>query len=177
MLWSNHFRCDIPHIDAQHMALFEYMERMGNTHGDISRTPKTLDLLLQYTREHFADEQSLHAQVQYPQALEHSRQHQAFLQKMLKIRNDYDISGFKFSIMKEINHTGVNWLRNHILSADKEFAAFFGKLPEHRKTGIRLARCPWIPEEIQQFLYRAPEESGEGGAVIAWRSPARVFGR
>ncbi|MCD8351992.1 MAG: hemerythrin family protein [Planctomycetaceae bacterium] len=151
MLWSNVFQCNIPHIDAQHRALFDQIEKLGTMHGNIARIPETLDFLETYTSEHFSDEESLHHQTRFPRALEHQRQHQAFTRQIKKMRKDYNASGHNLSTLMEMNHAIVEWLKNHILSTDKLFVDFYHSLPGETKRGLRLPHRPWIPESSQSF--------------------------
>ncbi|MCC8165343.1 MAG: hemerythrin family protein [Planctomycetes bacterium] len=151
MLWQSTFQCNIPHIDAQHMALFDYIEKLGNKHGDISRIPETVDFLETYVREHFADEESLHQQSRYPRALEHQRQHAAFINVVAKVKKEYLASGHNLSTLMEMNHAMVAWLSQHILNADKAYAIFFHELPSTKKRALRLPHRPWIPESSQSF--------------------------
>ena len=125
MLWNDAFRCDIPHIDAQHKGLFDHIDLLGTMHGDLSRIPATVEFLEQYTAEHFADEESLHQQTRYPRALEHRRQHQSFLEHIKKLRADYEASGHSLAALMEMNRVLVAWLKEHILQSDKQFVTFF----------------------------------------------------
>lgn len=151
MLWNQLFQCDIPHIDAQHKALFEHIDRLGTMHGDISRIPETLDFLEKYVAEHFDDEESLHQQTRYPRALEHRRMHQRFAEHLKKMRRDYNASGHTLSSLMEMNHAIVEWLKTHILHVDKTFVTFYHALPDAVKDAVRLPRRPWIPESSQSF--------------------------
>ncbi len=172
MLWNNQFRCMIPHIDAQHMALFEHIELLGTMHGDVSRIPMTLDFLETYTSEHFADEESLHEQARYPRALEHRRQHQDFVAKIRQLRGEYDASGHNLSTLMNMNHAIVEWLKKHILHSDKEFANFYHEMPKERQLALRLPHRPWIPESSQSFYQKVtgiipkPAADGAGGARV-----------
>lgn len=164
MLWSALFQCKIPHIDAQHKALFEHVDKLGVQHGDVGRIPETLEFLEVYASEHFADEESLHQQTRYPRALEHQRQHQGFVQRMRKMRKAYDASGHTLSTLMEMNHAIVEWLQQHILQSDKEYAAFYHALPGDMKRAIRLPHRPWIPESSQSFYQEATGIRPRGAA-------------
>ena len=176
MLWSNLFQCGIPHIDAQHRALFEHVERLGSMHGDVSRIPETVDFLETYTDQHFTDEESLHQQTRYPRALEHRRMHQGFIQSLRKLKTDYLASGHNLSILMEMNHAIIAWLKEHILDADKAFAAFYHTLPEEKKRGLRLPHRPWIPESSQMSHAATTDVRPEGPAGTDAEAAARRFG-
>lgn len=180
MLWSNLFQCQIPHIDAQHKALFEHIERLGTMHGDLSRIPETIEFLAMYTREHFADEESLHHQTRFPRALEHQRRHQGFVAEIARLRKEYEASGHSLSTLMEMNHAIVEWLKTHILSSDKAFADFYHALPGERKRGLRLPHRPWIPESSQSFYQEVTGTRPKAETAVSDRRAAsegsRVFG-
>lgn len=171
MLWQNVFMCNIPHIDAQHKALFEQIERIGAMHGDISRIPETLEFLTSYTTEHFSDEQSLHEQTRYPRALEHRRQHSGFVAKINQLKSEYEHSGHNLTNLMTMNHALVEWLTDHVMTSDKEFSLFFHDLPEETRASLRLPRRPWIPESSQVFYEKVtgvrprPDTSRETGVT------------
>ncbi len=176
MLWSTVFQCEIPHIDAQHMALFNQIDKLGTMHGNVARIPETLEFLEMYTSEHLADEQSLHHQTRYPRALEHERQHQAFVRHIQKMRTDYNASGHNLSTLMEMNHAIVEWLKSHILSSDKQFANFYHALPGEVKRGLRLPHRPWIPESSQSFYQEVTGIRIKEEPSPAIRSATRVTG-
>ncbi len=151
MLWSDLFQCKIPHIDAQHRALFEQVERLGDASLAGARIPETIGFLETYTKEHFADEESLHGQTRYPGAAEHQRQHQNFVAKIKAFRRQYEESGASLPTLMEVNKVVVAWLKEHVLSSDKEFGLFYHALPEEGKRTLRLPLRPWIPESSQNF--------------------------
>jgi|GEM_PF-473344 hemerythrin-like metal-binding domain len=151
MLWSNLFQCKIPHIDAQHKALCEHIDKLGTMHGDLSRIPETIDFLAMYTEEHFSDEESLHQQTKYPRALEHQHQHQGFIRSIQELKSAYEASGHSLPTLMTMNHVVVEWLKEHILHADKQYATFFHALPDEKKRALRLPHRPWIPESSQSF--------------------------
>ncbi len=150
MLWNTAFECQIPHIDAQHKALFDHIELLGNMHGDLTRIPMTLEFLEKYTTEHFSDEESLHSQLRYPHALEHQRQHKDFINQMRKLKANYNASGHTLSTLMEMNHTLVDWLKAHILQTDKRFAEFYHGRTQETRDSVRLPHRPWIPDASQK---------------------------
>lgn len=155
MLWNDLFRCGIPHIDAQHKALFEHIEHLGAMSGDVSRIPVTIEFLERYTSEHFADEESLHEQTDYQRKIEHRRQHHDFVREVRKLKSEYESMGHNLTTLMEMNRALVRWLKTHILDSDKHFSIFFHTLPETTVRALRLPHRPWIPESSQSFYYEA----------------------
>lgn len=174
MLWNDQFLCHIPHIDAQHKALFDHIEKLGAMHGDVSRIPKTLEFLETYIAEHFSDEESLHRQIRYPRALEHQRQHHAFSAEVKKLRGQYDASGHNLATFLEMNHAVVEWLKAHILHSDKQFAEFFLAAPEDAQRAVRLPHRPWIPESSHSFYQEATGIRPKPGVNVAVEKGAKV---
>ena len=66
----------------------------------------------------------------------------------------------------EMNHAIVEWLKQHILISDKQYADFYHALPGEKKRAIRLPHRPWIPESSQSFyqettgIRAAPQRPG-----------------
>lgn len=151
MLWSDKFQCRIPHIDAQHRALFDQLERLGDVRLAAERIPETIGFLEVYVREHFADEESLQGQSGYPDAVRHQRQHRELVAEVTDFRRQYEESGADLPTLMDVNRVVANWLKQHILSSDKDFSVFYHTLPDERKRAFRLPLRPWIPESSQTF--------------------------
>jgi hemerythrin len=82
-----------------------------------------LDELVDYTRIHFALEQSLMHMGKYPEYEDHCALHRDLVSKV-EILQEKVHSG-SAAISFELLHVLRNWLRRHILSEDKKYAEFF----------------------------------------------------
>jgi len=124
MLWNASFETGIAKIDEQHKELFRQVDiLMDRTQTD--RIPATLDFLGKYVIKHFSDEQIMHASSKYPKAEAHKKLHTDFIAKYKDMKNQYDSSGDKLSVVMNINKICIGWLKEHIMIQDKDFANYF----------------------------------------------------
>jgi hemerythrin len=81
-----------------------------------------LKFLEEYVEKHFSDEQQLHLKAQYPQKEQHKKMHTDFVAAFKKMKQEYDADGAKLTVLLKINKTIADWLKQHIMVHDKEFA-------------------------------------------------------
>lgn len=79
--------------------------------------------LVDYTRTHFDHEEKLMSDHQYGNLLTQKKMHQAFVEKLRKILEDYEAG--KLSLGMEIMSFLKDWLSGHILGEDKKYGPFF----------------------------------------------------
>jgi hemerythrin len=82
-----------------------------------------VDKLEDYSRVHFAVEESLMRMLRYPDYAEHKAEHQEFVDQMSVYRNTLSLG--KQSITLELTRFLRNWLVTHISVRDKESVQFF----------------------------------------------------
>jgi hemerythrin-like metal-binding protein len=118
-IWGDSFVTDITFVDDQHQTLFDAINEFGDAiqgGKGFQEVDKTLQFLLQYTKEHFTDEEDYMRQHQYPQVAQHKAMHDTFVNKVIDLieRNKAgDVRAvFKASQML------VDWLQNHIKEVD-----------------------------------------------------------
>jgi hemerythrin len=124
MLWNNTLETGIPVIDEQHKELFRQVDILLDT-SNKNRVNETLDFLGKYVIKHFTAEEAMHARSAYPKAAEHKKMHVAFVSTYKNLHDEYTKSGMNLATLMKINNTVVNWLKDHIMREDKNFAAFF----------------------------------------------------
>ena len=123
-LWNKSFETGILAIDDQHKELFRQVAILfDNTNAD--RVPKLLDFLEKYVEKHFNDEQQLQLKSQYPNKESHKKMHIDFVTAFKKMQQEYNSDGAKLTALLKINKTIADWLRNHIMLHDKEFATYY----------------------------------------------------
>jgi hemerythrin len=122
-LWNENLETGIPAIDDQHKELFRQVGVLfDNTEAD--RVPQMLEFLEKYVEKHFSDEQQLHLKSQYPAREPHKKMHIDFITAFKKMKQDYNADGAKLTVLFKINKTVADWLRQHIMVHDKEFAKY-----------------------------------------------------
>ena len=124
--WSDELSVGVEEIDEQHKVLVglvnEMHEAIHQRHGsEVVR--EILGKLADYTRIHFAVEESLMRILGYPGYEEHKEQHEELLAHVVELVEKVD-SG-KTAIGFELMHFLKIWLTKHIMESDKEYGDHF----------------------------------------------------
>jgi hemerythrin len=132
MLWNKSLETGIPAIDEQHKELFRQVDiLLDNSKQD--RVAQTLKFLGAYVKKHFSDEQGLHLKSKYPKAEAHRKMHSDFVDAYVKMEKEYEPDGAnKLQTLLKINKTVVDWLKNHIMIQDKDFAVYYKAMNEKK---------------------------------------------
>ncbi|QDF96244.1 hemerythrin [Azoarcus sp. DD4] len=132
--WDDDYNVGVSDIDEQHLelvALINQLHRAIRDHKASKQVRNTLDELIEYTRTHFAIEERLMRESNYPEYETHRGYHEALIDQIHVLREKLD-SG-EASITFELLHFLRMWLIRHILDVDKHFGAYFianGTRPE-----------------------------------------------
>ena len=159
-LWNARLETGIPKIDEQHKELFRQVGNLlDQTKAKADRIPETLDFLGDYVIKHFTDEQGMQAAVRYPKAAAHKKMHTAFTSELKNLKKKFETAGdsLKFEVVTEINHTAINWLKDHIMVNDQEFAAYYRR---HNEAGRDRAAAFGAQAQARPGLWRAEYETG-----------------
>ena len=124
MLWTNSLETGISKIDEQHKELFRQVDILMDN-SNKARVPATLKFLGDYVVRHFTDEQTMHAVSRYPKAAEHKKYHDTFIGEFKKLKNEFDTTGQTLSTLIKLNNATMNWLKDHIMIHDREFANYY----------------------------------------------------
>ena len=111
-------------IDGEHRELvrrinllFDAMEAGASGDGLL----KAMDALVAYAAEHFAHESAEMARIRYVAALAHESEHEKLMQQIVGLR-DMVTAGGRINV-PAVSDFLSEWLREHILSADRKLAA------------------------------------------------------
>jgi len=129
MIWNSQYETGNERVDNEHKEIFMRVEKVMASlpDGDASSIDSTMDFLASYTVNHFAHEESLMAQSNYPHMAVHKKQHDdflaevSFLIKRVKNESDNTKNG------EDITRVIVNWLTDHVLGSDKVMADYYRK--------------------------------------------------
>ncbi len=126
LTWSEIWCVGVREIDAQHRALVEQIAAL--TEASRKERPeglqKTLDFLGSYVIEHFATEERLMKQYDYPRYAAHKREHDELVADWGEIRDQYLADGATPRVFIALNLRLANWLTNHVFSTDKQTGRF-----------------------------------------------------
>jgi len=128
LTWSDNYSVGVAAIDSQHKALVDTLNQLhdGMMKGQAaSVTGPLLMKLVDYTRNHFADEEKLMAQTKYPSLQQHHAHHVDLTKQVEDFVGRYDRGEITLNV-KLLNFLR-DWLTNHILKEDKEYGPWMNK--------------------------------------------------
>jgi hemerythrin-like metal-binding protein len=125
--WKDEYSIGLQEIDEQHEVLFDLINRLWAAivkqaqTGDILKIVRELE---HYTLSHFTAEETFMRVSEYPKFLDHKKQHEDFVARVAKEREA--VMGGK-SISLDLIRFLKDWLINHILVSDKDYAEFHSR--------------------------------------------------
>lgn len=125
MQWSEMLAIDGGSVDHQHRQL---VEALNDFHEAVAQgreadaIGRTLGFLSLYGGQHFADEERMLEAAGYPKLEQHRRQHRLFIVQVDAFRAQLDAGGA--GLGHGMAQFLGSWLVNHIMVADKAYAAF-----------------------------------------------------
>jgi len=123
--WTPAYSVSIEILDQQHQKLFETVNNLDQAlqqgKGNSALEP-ILDRLQEYTRVHFAAEESLMEKHDFPGLSTHRAQHEMFRQKLAGFLEEYKAAkpGVPVSLLLFMQ----NWLKQHVMKTDKQYSGF-----------------------------------------------------
>ena len=119
--WDPSLETGIPLIDKHHKRMFAKVSLLLDPQckrnvGDI------LAFLEDYVDEHFKAEEWYHKRSQFPEAIEHRRMHDEFIVDFKRMRAEYQAGTQERRLLMELIGVITDWLRNHIMEADRRFS-------------------------------------------------------
>ena len=125
--WDSSLETGYEKIDNQHkqlvVAVNNLIEASSGGKGD-NAVMETLEFLTGYAVKHFADEEKLQLQFDYPDYLNHKRIHDEFKVKVGELVTRVKKEGATADIICEVSNVIGAWLLNHIKGDDFRMAAF-----------------------------------------------------
>ena len=123
--WTEAYSVNIAILDQQHQKLFDTVNELHRAlRAGVGNAAlgSILDQLAQYATVHFASEESLMQEYDFPGLPTHRTQHEMFRQKMDVFLEEYKAAkpGVPVSLMVFME----GWLKRHVLKTDKLYSAF-----------------------------------------------------
>ena len=124
--WDDSLSVGIKDIDEQHQKLVQMIcdlhEAMRTGQGKEHIEP-ILRELEEYAVEHFGFEEKLMERFTYPGYLNHRKEHEKFVDKVIAFGNDFREN--RAALTTEVMNFLKNWLVGHIKGTDKKYGPFF----------------------------------------------------
>jgi hemerythrin len=123
--WKNDYSVGIARIDDQHKALVGFLNELYEA-MKAGKGKETLDAvminLVEYTKTHFASEESFMKLYNYPDFEVHKQKHDKMAGHVLELKQQFD-SG-KLTNPMLITTFLKEWLSKHIMGTDKAYGPF-----------------------------------------------------
>jgi len=129
-IWDDSYLLGNELVDTQHHQLFDLVNSLVRSCADGSDTKKvkeTLDFLINYTVQHFDDEEVLQIKFKYPEYERHKQLHEAFKPVVAGLVQRFEECGSSEKLCIDIKTIVVKWLVNHILTEDKKIGEHLQK--------------------------------------------------
>jgi hemerythrin len=125
LTWTDKLSVGVAIIDDDHKRLVgminELFDSMQAGHGR-EALGRVLDGLVQYTKMHFAREESFFARTGYPAAVAHKQEHDALTRQVMEVQRKH-AAGAQAALTLEILQFLKNWLVHHIQGSDQKYRA------------------------------------------------------
>ena len=119
--WSKEYELGCDFVDSQHKRLFELVNNISlacKDGQDVKILNETLDFLLQYTVQHFIDEEAYQIKYDFPDYERHKQLHEDFKETVSEKVSEFREKGSTKMLSTTVNKIVVRWLVNHILMED-----------------------------------------------------------
>lgn len=125
MEWSDKYVLGLIEVDEQHQHLFTLVNELHDlvvNGDDQSAVGKVLDDLIDYTVEHFAREERLFQENQYPNYDNHKHEHDDLTRQVLVLQENFRDK--KITLSFEVLDFLHDWLYEHTTSSDLDYATY-----------------------------------------------------
>ena len=132
-VWTSKLETGVVALDDQHKRLFEAINDLGQAfrYGDIAaQIEQSMAFLLNFTLEHFLEEEAWMRTIEYPEIEAHQAEHAKLVASLLALR---DRSNAGEHMTRRVTQYLVHWLGQHI----EEFDMDYIKHAQARKLGYQ----------------------------------------
>lgn len=126
--WSEALSVSVSEFDAQHKRLIGMINELNDAmlQGKGKEVLSTVIAgLVEYAKTHFAAEEKRFAELKYPHAESHKKQHDDFTRKVDEFRREFEEGRLGVSV--KVLQFLSDWLQNHIRVVDKQYGPFFNE--------------------------------------------------
>jgi hemerythrin len=125
--WNKSLATGNTEIDNQHKELFSRFADLLTACNERKGREEVLNMfsfLDKYVREHFALEEKLQLQYDYPGYAGHKSQHDSFITELQQLERQLTDDGATLMLVIKTNQAMARWLINHVNDEDRKLADF-----------------------------------------------------
>lgn len=126
LVWEEGYRIGQDEMDSEHLILFSILNQLDiNINADMAAAcvGDVLGALESYISYHFGHEEALMRAWDYPDLAGHAETHRLFIAEVGRLRAAAAAGGSLEAALK-LRSFVLDWLLNHILETDAEYARF-----------------------------------------------------
>lgn len=141
--WTNEISVGIEEIDEQHKVLIGLLNAINEAVQERRSSMVTAEIITQlidYTRIHFAVEESLMRILGYQEYEAHKVQHGILIESLADLARKF--AAGKVTVGFELQNFLKTWLTKHILANDKKYTQHF----LNARVNANLAKHSWISQ-------------------------------
>ena len=118
--WTTALSIGVPELDAQHEELFGRVDRLLDAMlvHDRTEAVRLIGFLERYVDEHFAAEERLMRESDYPDRELHTAEHRAFRADIAGLVESLAAEGTTARLVLRLEREVTSWLRDHVYSTD-----------------------------------------------------------
>ena len=128
--WSDSLSVGIEFLDNQHKHLIKLTNELyrayihgGNSLDTVFKD--TMRRVADYVRLHFATEQKLFNLINYPESVEHKKEHDILVYKVIKTLKEYEAD--KDFVPLDFVQFLKDWIVDHVAKSDQMYGVFYRK--------------------------------------------------
>ncbi len=128
MTWNTSYSVGVKTLDSQHTVLFDIL---NDLHAAMLKgqaqtmTGPLLRKLVEYTRTHFAAEESMLTASRYPGLAEHRKKHADLIKQVEDYASRFERGEITLNL--HLMNFLRDWLTNHIQKVDREYGPWLNK--------------------------------------------------
>lgn len=126
--WKDEMSVKVDEIDKQHQVLIKMINdlhdamKAGKQKEELSNI---INEMVEYTDYHFSTEEKYFQKFEYPNIVQHKKEHRNFVKEVVDFKKKFDANQL-FLSMKIMNFL-KNWLITHIMDSDQKYVDLFVK--------------------------------------------------
>ncbi|MBM3883115.1 MAG: bacteriohemerythrin [Verrucomicrobia bacterium] len=126
--WKDEYSVGVAHLDEWHRRIFGTINRLIDLRQDPEDPEairRSLDEMVQYSKEHFRDEETLMQEWSYSGLADQQREHQTYLTRIAAFETGARREGERLcdSMLADLHH----WWTHHVVEEDMRYKAFFAE--------------------------------------------------
>ena len=126
--WKDNFSVHVKELDDDHKTLILTINTLHQAlmENNVREAQKrAVDQMISYAANHFAAEEKYMLQFAFPGYQKHKAEHEQFIAKTLDLQGRMDKAGLVLTL--EILSFLKDWLQDHMLVVDKEYADYINR--------------------------------------------------